>query len=124
MKMKERFWLWGQDTSSHQKSPTNKIWKLPDKNQMDPVQGAEYLGIPNMCRVVMNGQPEPPFDDESAKMADMRRVVWSAMGDSGSHRNDQNSDLEEVIRQAGLFSNITGAVLDDFFINTPESPDI
>ena len=47
----------------------------------------------------------------------MRQVVWSAMGDSGSKRNDTKTDLDEVLRQAAMFDNITGAVLDDFFLH-------
>ena len=119
-KLKDLFWIWGQDVSSHQRALGNATWKLPDHNQMDPVQGAKYLGIPNICRVVMCGSPEPPFDAESEKMRGVPKVVWSAMGDSGSHRNDKLSDLEEVLRQAELFPNITGAVLDDFFAHRTE----
>lgn len=115
-KVKDCLWLWGQDAMSHQRSPGNMIWKLPDGNRLGPVEGAEYLGIPNIFRVVMCGSPCPPFDEESEKMKNVSRVVWSAIGDSGSKRNDHQTDLEEVLRQASLFPNITGAVLDDFFI--------
>ena len=115
MKLKECFWLWGQDTMSHQKAAGNAKWKLPDGNQLDPAAGAEYLGIPNVCRVVMCGSPQPPFDDESRKLAAMHKVIWSAIGDSGSIRNDKETDLEEVLRQARLFPNVKGAVFDDFF---------
>ena len=116
-KMKDLFWIWGQDVSSHQRASGNARWKLPDKNKMGPVEGAAYLGIPNLCRVVMCGNPEPPFDAESEKMRGAGKVVWSAMGDSGSERNNHSSDLEEVLRQAALYPNITGAVLDDFFVH-------
>lgn len=115
MKLKECFWLWGQDTMSHQRALGNAKWKLPDGNQLDPAAGAEYLGIPNVCRVVMCGSPQPPFDDESRKLAAMHKVVWSAIGDSGSTRNDKETDLEEVLRQTKLFPNVKGAVFDDFF---------
>lgn len=124
MKLKECFWIWGQDAMSHQRAAGNKTWKLPDGNRMDSVAGAEYLGIPNICRVVMCGKPEPPFDAESEKMKHFPRVVWSAMGDSGSARNDKSSDLEEVLRQAKMFPNITGAVLDDFFKHHPQEPEV
>jgi hypothetical protein len=117
-KLKERLWLWGQDAGSHHKSLGNKVWQLPGENRMGPVEGANYLGIPNMCRVVMGGKPEPPFDSESEKLTGMDKVVWSAVGDSGSLRNNGDaSDLDEVLRQAEKYSNVTGAVLDDFFIS-------
>lgn len=44
----------------------------------------------------------------------MDRAVWSAVGDSGSARNNGETDIEEVIRQAEKFSNVKGAVLDDW----------
>lgn len=114
-KLRDRLWLWGQDAGSHY------MYDIPGINRMQPIEGAEYLGIPNMCRVVMGGAPEPPFDAESEKLVSMNQVVWSAVGSSLSARNDNDqSDLEEVLRQADMFPNVTGAVLDDFF-TTPET---
>lgn len=118
--MKDRFWLWGQDAGSHHLAGGNQRWKLTGVNRMEPMEGAHYLGIPNMCRVVMRGKPAPPFDAESEKLRGMRRVVWSAIGDSGSRRNNEQTDLDEVLRQAALYPNVTGAVLDDFFLE-PDS---
>jgi hypothetical protein len=69
----------------------------------------------------MGGKPEPPFDVETEKLKDMEQVVWSAIGDKGSRRNDKETDLEEVLRQAEKYSNVTGAVLDDFFIDPEEN---
>lgn len=116
MKMRDRFWLWGQNAGSHHGAAGNARWKLPGVNRMEPVEGAAYFGIKNMCRVVMCGKPEPPFDSESEKLRAMNQVVWSAVGDSGSTRNnDDQSDLDEVLRQAEKFLNVTGAILDDFF---------
>lgn len=112
MKLKERFWLWGQDAGSHHASA---VWKLPGVNRMGPAEGARYFGLKKMCRVVMKGKPEPPFDKESEELSFLKEVVWSAMGDSGSVRNDKESDLEEILRQAEKYPNITGAILDDFF---------
>jgi len=116
-KLSDKFWLWGQDAGSHHRSAGNASWKLPGTNKMGPVEGAEYLGIKNVCRVVMGGTPVPPFDAESEMMKSMRQVVWSSMGDSGSKRNDNASDLDEVLRQAGKYQNVTGSILDDFFIS-------
>ncbi len=114
--LKDNIWLWGQDAGSHHGAAGNQTWKLPGTNRMGPAEGAAYLGIQNMCRVVMCGMPVPPFDAESAKLTGMKQVVWSAIGDSGSTRNNDNqSDLEEVLRQAEKFPNVTGAILDDFF---------
>ena len=115
MKAENCLWLWGQDAMSHQISPGNSKWKLPGGNKLEPVEGAAFLGVPNIFRVVMNGKPVPPFDAESEKMKDVPKVIYSAIGDAGSARNDSETDLEEVIRQAAAYPNIRGAILDDFF---------
>lgn len=129
-KFRDHLWLWGQDVMSHQMAswPNSQrgiyrnSWCIPDGNRMDPAAGARELNIPNVFRVVMSGKPVPPFDEETRKLADMSQVVWSAVGDEGSIRNNEQTDLPEVLRQAKLFSNVTGAVLDDFF-RKPESGD-
>ena len=123
MKLRECLWIWGQDVMSHQNVSANKSWKVPDGNTLDAVAGAEYLGVPNIFRVVMNGKPFPPFDAESEKMKNNSKVIWSALGDASSLRNDDTSDVEEVIRQAEKYSNVIGAVFDDFFRRgTAEDP--
>lgn len=121
-KLKDNFWLWGQDAGSHHAARGNKEWKLPGINRMEPAEGAEYLGIRNVCRVVMDDKPQPPFDLESEKLKNMNKVVWSAIGDSWSFRNDNDdSDLDEVLRQAEKYPNISGAVLDDFFFSPAQN---
>jgi hypothetical protein len=113
-KLRDSLWLWGQDTGSHHAVG----FGLPGKNLMGPAEGGRFFGIPNICRVVMPAGPEPPFDAESEKLRDFKQVVWSAVGSAGVERNDDGrSDLEEVLRQATLYPNITGAILDDFFLS-------
>jgi hypothetical protein len=64
----------------------------------------------------MGDDPHPPFDEESNALRNLSEVVWSIVGDCDSKRNDDHGDdLEEVLRQAAKFTNITGGVLDDFF---------
>ena len=113
MKLREKLWIWGQDAGSHH-AVGNNVWKLPGVNRLGPVEGCAYLGIPNCCRVIMNGLPEPPFDAEADRLNGMRSVVWSIIGDGGSIRNNESTDLEEVIRIAKTHSNISGAIMDDF----------
>lgn len=110
----EKCWLWGQHPGIHHSS--GNPFKLPGNNIMTPAEGAEYIGVRNCCMVVMNGLPRPPFDEYTRALQTMNQVVWSAIGSCGSDRNENDkSDIEEVIRQAEMFTNVTGAVLDDFF---------
>lgn len=116
MKIKDTFWIWGHHAGAHHTGAAGKLFKVPGENHMGPWEGAAYLGIPNCCRVVFNGIPRPPFDEESEKLQNFKKLIWSVLGDVSSKRNDENgNDLEEVLRQAEKFENVTGGVLDDFF---------
>jgi hypothetical protein len=117
-------WLWGQTPGSHHVNPS---YRLPGKNLMTPVEGCEFFGIDRCCRVAMSAGPFPPFDEESNQLDGIKEVVWSIIGSGGVRCNEANGgDIDEVIRQAKMFPNITGAFLDDFFserrlgIFTPE----
>ncbi|OGV34399.1 MAG: hypothetical protein A2020_04985 [Lentisphaerae bacterium GWF2_45_14] len=114
-KLKDKFWLWGQNVGIHH-ACGNGQYNLPGVNQMDSAEGCKFFGIPNCCRVAMGSGPFPPFDAEAEKLKDCKQVVWSAVGAGGlTQHNDDKSDLDEVLRQAAIHPNVTGAVLDDFF---------
>jgi hypothetical protein len=83
---------------------------------MTALEGCSYFGIEKCCRVVADDHPQPPFDQESIAMRPLKEVVWSIVGAKGSPRNDDGAgDIDEVLRQAEMFDNVTGGVLDDFF---------
>jgi hypothetical protein len=112
-KIKDKLWLWGQNPGSHHRGS----WNLPGTNRMTPIEGCEYFGIKNCCRVVMVNEPSPPFDKDAQELRSLDQVVWSVVGDSGSDRSDTMfGELDEVIRIANRFPNIVGGILDDFFV--------
>lgn len=115
MKLRDKFWIWGQNVGVHHADGDGR-YKLPGVNRMDSAGGCKFFGIPNCCRVAMLNGPFPPFDSEMEKLKECKQVVWSAVGAGGlSQHNDDKSDLDEALRQAVLYPNVTGAVLDDFF---------
>jgi hypothetical protein len=117
--LRDKLWLWGQDPGTHHSVNGANAYNLPGENTMTPVEGAEFFGLSNCCRIVMGDKPLPPFDRHSEELSAMNQVVWSILGDCGSNRNNNGGDdLDEVLRQANKYSNITGAVLDDFFDGT------
>ncbi len=114
MLLKDKLWLWGQNAGAHH-AAHNNVWNLPGENKMTPIEGARYFGIPNMCRVVMGNKPEPPFDSEAELLKECDRVVWSLIGDAASARTDGGGDdLDELLRLAKKYPNITGGIMDDF----------
>jgi hypothetical protein len=115
--IKDHLWLWGQNAGSHHKGSPEGGYRLPGKNLLGPREGADYFGIERMLRVSMSSGPFPPFDEEAEKIKDLKEVVWSAIGAGGANQYSVNdhSDIDEVLRMAGLYKNVSGAVLDDFF---------
>ena len=111
--LQERLWLWGQSPDAHWEH--NNKYNLPGHSRMSAVEGLMYFDIPNICRVRMMGHPMPPYDQESIAMRPAKQVVWSLLG-AGGEPVTEWGDMEEVIRQAKIFPNITGGVFDDFFL--------
>jgi len=124
--LRDRLWIWGQTPNTHH-GPSGHNYNLPHANRMTALEGAYYFGIPNCCRVVSEGLPVPPFDQEAMVLDSLRRVVWSIIGCGGSTRNDGGGDdTDEVIRIARQHPNVVGAIMDDFMreprlsMNPPE----
>lgn len=118
--MRDCFWLWGENIGTHHMKDNgiDNPFNLPGENHMSPEEGLRYLDIPNMFRVVFQGLPAKPYDDEMLKLKDVNQVVWSICDYPNNGRvEDPDDDVAEVIRQAKKYSNITGVIMDDFFTN-------
>ena len=110
--IRNALWLWGHQAGSYNR---DGAFGLPGKSRMTPVEGACYLGVPNVMFVRFGNQPEPPFRQHALPMRRLNRIVWSIVGDASSKANDQQPDLKEVIALGGEFPNLSGALMDDFF---------
>ncbi len=107
--LRDHLWMWGLEPNFH-----NKAFGL--NSRMTAAEGALYMGIRNIYMVVNFNKPEPPFDQYSRSFTSFKEVKWSIIGDISSDRTDVPfGDLDEVLRQAEMFDNVTGGVLDDFF---------
>ena len=78
-KLRDNFWLWGQNPGSHHHPPDNP-YNLPGTNLMDSAAGGKFFGIPNCCRVAMTAGPEPPFDAEAEKLKDFLESASTGEG--------------------------------------------
>lgn len=107
--LRDKLWLWGLVPNM-----LNEPFGITSR--MTPAEGALYMGIRNIYMVVNQNQPEPHFDQWTKALTTFNEVKWSIIGDVATTRTDvPYGDLDEVLRQAELFENVTGGVLDDFF---------
>ena len=113
--LRDKLWLWGIVPNM-----LNKHFGF--ESRMTPAEGALYMGIRNIFMIVNANQPEPPFDQWTRALTTFNEVKWSIVGDCATTRtNEPYGDLDEVLRQAELFDNVTGGVLDDFFSHKTRS---
>jgi hypothetical protein len=104
---RDKFWIWGTDAGV-----LNGRWQLPGNSRMTPVEGAFYMGIPNIIMVRFEGKPQPPFFQFAIPFKPIKRVLWSITGASGiTSREERN----QVFALAERMPNIVGFQMDDFF---------
>jgi hypothetical protein len=111
--VRDRLWLWGHDASSH-----NEDWGLPGPSRIMPAEAARSLDILNLIMVRYKGRPPLPLDQYAESLQTLRRVVWSAVG---AHGQTDEAERAHVLELAARFPNITGVMLDDFFVEKPGS---
>jgi hypothetical protein len=109
--IRDRLWLWGHDAGSH-----NEGWGLPGPSRITPAEAAFYLDIPNLIMVRYKGHPPLPLDQFAVPLQVLRRVVWSAVG---AHGQSEKEERSHVLDLASRHTNVTGIMLDDFFVDKP-----
>src|SRR5207245_2336728 len=112
--VRERLWLWGHDAGAH-----NDGWGLPGPSRITAVEAAFYLDIPNLIMVRYKGHPPLPLDQYAVPLRALRRVVWSAVG---AHGQTDEEEQSHVLDLAARHPNVTGVMLDDFFVDPPCPP--
>jgi len=105
--LRDRFWVW-----THVEGSYKRDFGLPRTSRMTPVEGAVYLGVPNLLFIRYQGKPEMPFDQYAIAFRPFKRVVWSLVGASGQSSDEERTHVLEL---AGRFPNIVGFVMDDYF---------
>ncbi len=106
----DSIWLWCHPTGCY-----NGRWNLPGESVLSPVVALSYMGIKNAVMVVFCDEPKPPFGDYAVQFSRTDKVVWSIIGDGGSKRNNESSDLAHVIALRKQLPNLRAGIMDDFF---------
>jgi hypothetical protein len=109
--VRDRLWLWGHDAGAHDDG-----WGLPGPSRITPAEAAFYLGVPNLILVRYHGRPPLPLDQFAVPLRALKRVVWSAVG---AHGQTDAAERAHVLGLAAQNPNVTGIILDDFFVEKP-----
>ncbi len=105
--LRDHLWVW-----CHAEGAYKQDWGLPRTSRMTPVEGAVYLGVPNLLFIRYGGNPPMPFDQYAISFRPLKRVVWSLVGAGGTSNNEET---RHVLDLAARFDNIVGFIMDDYF---------
>ncbi len=105
--IRDRLWLWGHEAGSH-----NNAYGLTENSRMTPLEGACYLGVPNLIMIRYDDEPTMPFDRYALPFRALKRVYWSTVGGGGRSSQEERAHVIELARR---YPNIVGVFMDDFF---------
>ena len=111
--VRDRMWVWGLDASFDW--PAHEDGETPGKNRMTPVEGAVYLGVPNVMFIQYQGIPAAPFQQYYTPFKALKQVYWT-LSNNGNQAHELGQEQEHVYQLAADNPNITGLLLDDFLI--------
>ncbi len=126
--VRDHLWIWAHPAGSYNTARSKDEWPFsdygfPKTSQMTPVEGAQYLDVPNVVFLRYIGRPSPEGLNAYARMLQpFKRVVWSinlmARRDGPARFAWSSTDEEEhrVIRDLlKRYPNIIGLIMDDYF---------
>lgn len=111
--MLDHLWVWSHDVQFDWNA--HEAGQSPARNHTTPVEGARYLGVPNILFIQYQGAPTPPFESYFEPFKSMRRVYWT-LSNNGNQEHQLGAEQEHVYRLAAANPNIVGLLLDDFLI--------
>lgn len=107
--VRDHLWLW----SHFQGAYNGGMNAVPGVSHFSALDGAKYMGIPNLIFIQWHGKPAAPFGDYAAPFSAFKRVVWSAFNNDGEVSS--LSAVAPTLELASQMPNLTGAIMDDFF---------
>ncbi len=114
--LRDKLWIWGHAAGSHDTG-----WNTPAPSRMTPVEGAYYLGVPNLIMVRYEGRPEPPYAQYARAFRPLGQFVWSIVGARGE---TSDAEIAAAGQLAAAHPNMTGVMMDDFFQDDPQNPGV
>lgn len=106
--VRDRLWIWGRPAGMYNQTHFRKTGL---QSTIEPVDGAQRMGIPNMIFICAD-HIKPPYDSYYRPFDKLDRVYWSLVAASGV----TSAPLREAaFSLAENHKNLTGFILDDFF---------
>ncbi|HWB97463.1 MAG TPA: hypothetical protein VG672_12190 [Bryobacteraceae bacterium] len=107
--VRDRFWLW-----SHVAGSYNGQYNLPKQSRITPAEAAFYLSIPNVFMIQLHGQPDiQSLEQYAVPFQSLEQVAWSIVD---PQETTPEAERRAVLDFAFKTPNITGVVMDDFFV--------
>ncbi len=125
--LRDKIWLLGETPGSHH---AVKHYNLPGVNKMTPLEGLEFYGVKNLCRMKMSSDGDMSYVTDKLIQDDkgvMDKLSLSLLGAGGRGAEGDNSTMNEIIEVAKRDKRLVSAINDDFFCgNRPEifTPDV
>ncbi len=110
----DKLWIWTHSPGAHNNDFTTRHagYRIPGRSRMTPVEGAVYLGVPNLMFVRFFDDPAPPLDPYAISFRPMKRVVMPLVDAGGLSQPEVREHVLELPRR---YPNIVGFIMDDFF---------
>ena len=110
----DRLWIWTHAAGAHNEdfTPQHGGYRIPGRSRMTPVEGAVYLGVPNLMFIRYFDEPPLPLDPYAVSFRPMKRVVMPLVDAGGRSAPELREHVLELPRR---YPNIVGFIMDDFF---------
>lgn len=123
--MKDKIWLLGETPGSHHKV---EHYRLPGVNKMTPMEGLEFFGVKNLCRMKMKSDKGLHYLNDPYIVGDYMEKLSLTIVGAGEWTPDggKRDDMDEILAIARKEPRLVSAISDDFFserrmaIYTPE----
>jgi len=123
--MKDKLWLLGETPGSHHMV---EHYRLPGVNKMTPMEGLEFFGVKNLCRMKMKSDMGLSYLDDPLIVGDAMEKLSLTLIGAGQWRpkSGTRDDMDEILAVAQKEKRLVSAINDDFFgkermeIYTPE----
>lgn len=113
--LRDKIWLLGETPGSHHKAP---YYRLPGVNTMTPMEGLEFYGVRNLCRMKMTSDGDLNYVDDALIVDEkgvMDRLSLSLTGAGERGVEMDKNTLDEIIAVAKKEKRLVSAINDDFF---------